>query len=354
MHIAIITGTMPDIIKQTPIVHAAESHLHTVSLVHLLQHDFILFRRTALSIHLRDPDIILPAAFPFFNAIKSFTDLFKIITPDIVLAHGDTYTTMAAATAAHYIGIPVGHVEAGLRTQSREPWPEQTNTRIVDACSTLFFAPTEQCRTNLLNEGFRDSNILMCGNTLVDIVIKTMAQQRAKATTNQVYFSAHREENMRFPDRVFNIVQFANFLANIGYSVSWVLRGKTQDRINGHMVDSRIKFIDFLSYPESLQLLYNSVFACVDSGGLQEEAAILGTPCLTMRYITDRPETVEAGVNTLTTLEFSRMKEVYASFIHNNLAPKIATGLYGNGTAAEQILDFIENNNYIHWEDRRI
>jgi len=356
VRIGIITGTMPDIIKQAPLVWEAESRGHEVILIHSGQHlDDIRFKEIAISIGLRSPDILysnnewnIPLAIHWFSQNL-------ILNPplDIVLPHGDTTTSMIASVIAHYNNIPVGHVEAGLRTGSREPWPEQTNTRISDACSNLFFAATDRNYYDLIHEGFKRENITICGNTVIDIA-KKIASSFSKIVTNKVYFSAHREENMRFKERVKNIVLFANFLADEGLEVQWVLRPKADRMLDEYEFkrDERINYIKGLPYTESIRLINESLFVCTDSGGLQEESSALHVPCLTMRYVTDRPETVEVGCNIITTLDIKKMKDAYYQMRreHGQMSSKKCP--YGDGNTAQKIIDFIEyrKNNLITWE----
>lgn len=353
MKIAVITGTMPDIIKQAPVVWEAKKRDHEVILIHTNQHyDNKLFLGMYKSVELREPDFVLKNEFSLGGAITELEDLFKKTNPDIVLVHGDTKTAMVAAVAAHYLGIPVGHVEAGLRTETREPWPEQTDTRIADACSNLYFAPTEKMAGYLQRENFHKDDILVCGNTIVDIAI-AMAKKNPTEKTNKVYFSAHREENMRSRLRFENVVKFANFLVEEGYQVNWVMRPKTKQKIEeyGLELSEKIVKIDNLTYPESIKLLSESAFACVDSGGLQEEASALHVPCLTLRYVTDRPETVAIGCNVVTTLEFPKMQEAYKYLKEHYDEMSSKECPYGDGHSSEKIIEFIEErkNNLIRW-----
>lgn len=353
MKIAVVTGTMPDIIKQAPVAWEAKRRGHEVILIHTNQHyDNDLFLGMYESVELRNPDFVLKKKFTLGNAINELSDLFTKITPDIVLVHGDTKTAMVAAVAAHYLGIPVGHVEAGLRTSTREPWPEQTDTRIADACSNLFFAPTAKMASYLKNEGFHPDDIIVCGNTVVDIAT-AMAKRYSGEKTNKVYFSAHREENLRSKFRFGNVVKFANFLAEEGYEVNWVMRPKTTQKIEkyGLKVDKRIKQIDNLKYPDSIKLLYESAFSCVDSGGLQEESSALHIPCLTLRYVTDRPETVAIGCNFVATLELPKMKKAYQYLKKNYKKMASRKCPYGEGHSSEKIVRFIERrkNSLIRW-----
>jgi UDP-N-acetylglucosamine 2-epimerase (non-hydrolysing) len=306
------------------------------------------------SVGLRKPDFVITEKFSIGTAINEFQKIFSgSFRPDIVLPHGDTKTAMAAAIAAHFLGIPVGHVEAGLRTGSREPWPEQTDTRIADACSNLFFASTRRNYIDLLKEGFKKEDMIICGNTVVDIA-KKIAGKFKKGRTNKVYFSSHREENLRSAERFKNVVKFCNFLANEGFEVNWVMRPKTIQKLQEYnlLVSDKVVKIKNLNYPESIKLLNESVFVCTDSGGLQEEASALHIPCLTMRYVTDRPETVEIGSNGLTTLNFPKMKLAYKYLLKNYSKMKSRKCPYGKGDTSEKIIKFIEKrkNNLIRWE----
>lgn len=359
MKIAVITGTMPDIIKQAPVVWEAKKRGHDVVLIHTNQHyDNDLFLGMYKSVGLRKPDYILKNKFSIGTAIEELSQLFTEVNPDIVLPHGDTKTAMVAAVAAHYLGIPVGHVEAGLRTESREPWPEQSDTRIVDACSNLYFAPTAKNASYLIKENFHLDDIIVCGNTIVDIAQAMAKKVKTDKNGNKIYFSSHREENLRSKERFANIVKFANFLAKEGYQVNWVMRKKTEQKIKEYdlKLDKNIIRIEHLEYPDSIKLLKEAVFACVDSGGLQEESSALHTPCLTMRYVTDRPETVAVGCNHLTTLDFRQMQIAYEYLKEHYDEMKEKPCPYGDGHSAERIIRFIEDrkDHLIRWADSRI
>lgn len=344
---------MPDIIKQAPIAWEAKKKGHEVLLIHTNQHyDNDLFLGMYKSVELRSPDYILKNKFTLGGAIEELSALFRETCPDIVLVHGDTKTAMVAAVAAHYLAIPVGHVEAGLRTETREPWPEQTDTRIADACSNLFFAPTEKMAGYLRNEGFHPDDIIVCGNTVVDIAL-AMAKRYPDKKSGKVYFSAHREENLRSKFRFENIVKFANFLVTESYDVNWVMRSKTKQKIEEYKLklDPEITQIDNLKYPDSIKLLNESAFACVDSGGLQEESSALHIPCLTLRYVTDRPETTAIGCNLLATLELPKMKKAYEYLKKNHQEMSSKKCPYGDGHSSEQIIRFIEKRekSLIRW-----
>lgn len=362
LKIAMCLGTMPDIIKMAPLIWEGDKRGHDVKIVYTNQHfDKGHYINIFNSIVLRRPDFFINRQhirFDLGDSISQLTKLFEKMKPDLVMVHGDTKTAMVGAVAAHFLCIPVVHIEAGLRTGTREPWPEQTDTRIADACSNLFFAATERSKNSLMNEGFDKRDIYVVGNTVVDIAKKVnkelnMNKRYDSSLKKTVYFSAHREENMRFKTRFLNIVKFANFLANEGYDVQWVMRNKTVLKIKEYhaKLDKRINIVESLTYPESIELITRSDFVCTDSGGLQEESSALHVPCLTMRYVTDRPETVEIGSNICTTLNFEKMKKTYYMMKTTYLEMKEKKCPYGSGNSSKKIFDVIEKrkDNLIRW-----
>jgi UDP-N-acetylglucosamine 2-epimerase (non-hydrolysing) len=363
MKIAIICGTMPDIIKLAPLVWEGDKRGHDIKIVHTNQHKDKHFTDTFDSIGLRRPDKVLSGnaihEFEIGTAINQLTKVFDELKPDIVFVHGDTKTAMVGAIAAHFLCIPVAHIEAGLRTDTREPWPEQTDTRIADACSNLFFAATDRSVNKLLDEGFNFNDIYLVGNTIVDIAkkISNVPIDNFDYLTNEpkkVYFSAHREENMRFKTRFMSIVKFANFLAKEGYEVNWVMRNKTITKIKEYnaKLSPKIKIVDFLKYPDSIKLLNESYFVCTDSGGLQEEASALHKPCLTMRYVTDRPETVDNHTNICTGFNLVNMKHWYNVMLADYSAMSNKPCPYGEGNSSKKIFNIVEERkkNLIRWE----
>lgn len=338
MKAVVVTGTMPDIIKMAPIVWEGDKRKHTVLIIHSGQHTSPeLYSQQYDSIGLRKPDWIGYWGVPPTNILKE-------INPEIVLVHGDTNTCRVFAETAHFENIPVGHVEAGLRTHSREPWPEQTNTRIADACSDLHFAPTEYNKHWLRQEGFSPESIFVTGNTIVDMV--KAINPVVERNPNKIWFCVHRTENFMHEDRIKGIVQFAEKLAE-NYEVHFVDRRNTpmlklSDRIIRH---------NTMPYKESLQFMAKCGIVITDSGSIQEEAVTLGLTIMTVRLATDRIESTVHGKNVVGGVTYDMLLESFDWIKDKKFEPD---NLYGEGNTSQQIWDILEQKHgqFRRWVDR--
>jgi len=284
--------------------------------------------------------------------------------PDRVLVHGDTTTTMSAALAAYYARIPVGHVEAGLRTWNiYSPWPEEINRRMAGVIADVHFAPTDQARQNLLSEAVSPERIVVTGNTVIDALLWVVKELDSNNTLRQqleqqfaylspakrlILVTGHRREN--FGGGFENICHALNSLAEradaeIVYPVH--LNPNVQEPVT-RILGGRpnIFLIEPLDYLPFVYLMNRSALILTDSGGIQEEAPTLGKPVLVMRDTTERPEAVAAGTVRLVGTSRERIfqqaslllddprKYEEMSFAHNP---------YGDGTASQQICEWIVN-----------
>lgn len=291
------------------------------------------------------------------KCLLGLEEVFSKEKPDLVLVHGDTTTTFSGALAAFYQKIPVGHVEAGLRTWDRySPFPEEMNRTLVGDMAELHFAPTVANRENLTNEGIRE-NIFVTGNTVID-ALKTTVQPDYHFRTellNQLDYTGkkiilvtcHRRENYGQP--MTNIMRALRRLAEdhpeaeLVYPVhlSPVVRNAAQEYLSGH---PRIHLIDPLTPDEMHNLMARATFIMTDSGGLQEEAPSLGRPVLVLRRETERPEAVKAGTVLLAGTE---EEAVYAHGARLLTDPEAydkmarAVNPYGDGFACRRIVDAI-------------
>ena len=291
-------------------------------------------------------------------------DVLKTHKPDAVLVHGDTTTAYAAATAAFYAGIPVGHVEAGLRTHNiLSPFPEEFNRQVVSKIATWHFAPTESSRQNLLGERTPDESITVTGNTVIDAlfwVLKRIENDPDKrsqlhAFLNQrlpfdwvtqrfVLITGHRREN--FGDGFLSICEAIRQLAAAHPEVHFVypvhLNPNVQKPVYELISDqSNIHLIDPLEYEPFVFLLKHAYFVLTDSGGIQEEAPSLGKPVLVMREVTERPEAVDAGTVTLVGADAAKIVHEVSELINNEaayLTMAKAHNPYGDGRAVAKIL----------------
>lgn len=277
--------------------------------------------------------------------------------PDLVLVHGDTTTAFAAALACYYMRIPVGHVEAGLRTyDTGSPYPEEFNRRAVEIISTYDFAPTEEARQNLIREGKPDSRIFVTGNTVIDALETTVRRdythpelERIKMAGGRlVLLTAHRRENLGEPmRRMFRAVK-KTVEAHPDVQVVYPVHPNPAVREVAHEIFDgcdRIRLIEPLDVVDFHNFLAQSYLILTDSGGIQEEAPALSRPVLVMRDTTERPEGVAAGTLRLVgtgeetiAREFSRLLDnrfEYSRMSH-------ACNPYGDGRASQRIADVIE------------
>jgi len=233
--------------------------------------------------------------------------------PDLLLVQGDTNTVLAGALAAHYQKVPVGHVEAGLRTDDPYlPFPEEMNRRLTSQLTRLHFAPTRKAAGNLLREGIPESHVFVTGNTVIDALYWTEkkypdalpeeARRVLERGNRLVLVTAHRRESLDG-----DLLEMARAMADIVETYPDVeiiypvhLNPKVQAPVRRVLGEAgRVHLVPPVSYPEIVQLMRNSYFILTDSGGIQEEAPAFGKPVLVMREVTERPEAVEAGVARL-------------------------------------------------------
>ena len=285
-------------------------------------------------------------------------DVLRTEQPDLVLVHGDTSTSTFAALAAFYQQIPVGHVEAGLRTGNiYSPWPEEMNRQLNGRLCTLHFAPTETARQNLLRENVDNAHIVVTGNTVIDALHwvvasgKTVAPQFGRDESRRmVLITGHRREN--FGDGMKHICQAINALAEQFKDVDFVypihlnpnIRRAVHDIIDGSR--SNVYLLEPLSYLEFVAMMQQSTLILTDSGGIQEEAPAFGKPVLVMRDTTERPEAIEAGTARLVGTDRSTIEQNVVLLLsdpeeYNAMAH--ATNPFGDGHASERIADFILN-----------
>jgi UDP-N-acetylglucosamine 2-epimerase (non-hydrolysing) len=367
--ILIVFGTRPEAIKMAPVVHAlkAISAFQTTVCV-TAQHRQMLDQ--VLNIFEIEPDIDLNLMLPgqdLFDVTSAvlvgMREVLKEHSPDVVLVHGDTTTAYATATAAFYAGIPVGHVEAGLRTHNLlSPFPEEFNRQIISKIATWHFAPTDSSRQNLLAENVPKEKIIVTGNTVIDALfwvlkridanparrnqIVDLLNQRLSFTWNTARFvliTGHRREN--FGDGFLSICEAIHQLALAHPNVHFVypvhlnpnVQKPVYELLSGY---ANIHLIEPLEYEPFVFLLKHAYFLLTDSGGIQEEAPSLGKPVLVMREVTERPEAVKAGTVQLVGANAANIVEKVSTLLANEdeyLKMSRAHNPYGDGTASEKI-----------------
>jgi len=316
--ILVIAGTRPEIIKLAPVVEWLERLRADYVLVWSGQHyDYEMSRIFFEQLGIPEPDMTLDVGSGSHaeQTAKAMIGVEKVIAryePSIVVAEGDTNTVVAAALTAVKMWVPFAHVEAGLRSWDRT-MPEEVNRVVADALAELLFAPTELAAVNLMHEGVPLDKIYITGNTIVDVVLKhekkALAYGRRLMETLGLepygYFlvTVHRQENTDNPCRLADILKALKKLAK-HFPVVFPVHPRTLNRLkrlglDGELRDSGIITMGPLGYFQFLGLLAHSLVVLTDSGGVQEEACTLAVPCVTLRYNTERPETVAVGLNKI-------------------------------------------------------
>jgi len=278
--------------------------------------------------------------------------------PDIALTHGDTFTAMFFSQGAALSLVPVGHVEAGLRTYSWEPYPEQICTKTADACSALFFAATEKNRRDLLAEHVPPDRLFTVGNTIVDAALQHAELARKKSRIAEkfqlkkpfVFWSCHRKENMLSKERMRGIFESLLEMTEVNFFCSAL--PSTQKAAEKYGYVEKIRAAKHIiwepclpKYTDALRLMLDADLVLTDSGGMQEECNALHIPCLTLRYVTDRPESVEAGANKCVGFEKDGIvRETRRVLFEKGVAEKMraAKNPYGDGKTSGRIFDIIE------------
>ena len=350
--ILIVIGTRPEIIKMSPIIRECSRQGLEFSVLHTGQHysysmDKIFFEQLDLPSPTYNLDIGSGTQGAQTAAI--LTGIENVLLkhpPGIVLVQGDTNTVCAGALAASKLHIPVGHVEAGLRSYDRS-MPEEINRIVADHVSDQLYAPTENSRQNLLHEGIPAEKITVTGNTVVDAVQQNIRIAHQKVhpleklglePRNYFLVTAHRAENV---DDLIPLVGILTGLKKISehFEVPLVfpIHPRTQKMIHEFSLSTKgIRVINPVGYLEFLVLESMASLVLTDSGGVQEESCILKVPCVTLRDNTERPETIDAGSNMLAGTNAEKILEAADRMID---IPRIWNNPFGNGDAANRIME---------------
>lgn len=275
-------------------------------------------------------------------------------SPDVVLVHGDTTTSFAAALACFYLHIPIGHVEAGLRTNNlQSPWPEEFNRQGVDLVADYYFAPTEISKQNLLNEGKPAEKIYVTGNTGIDALATTVRDDYSNealdwaSDSRLILITAHRRENLGAPmHRMFRAIrrvmdEHADVKAIYPIHMNPLVRDAAHTELDGC---DRLRLIEPLEALDFHNFLARCHLVLTDSGGIQEEAPGLGKPVLVMRDTTERPEGIEAGTLRLVGTNDEVIYRAFTELLTNQDAYDAmshASNPYGDGHASERIVDVL-------------
>ena len=367
--ILLVFGTRPEAIKMCPLILELRKRpsIRTVVCV-TAQHRRMLDQ--VLEVFGIQPDYDL-------NVMKDRQTLFDItsavlnglkpvleeVAPDIVLVHGDTTTTFAAALACFYLRIPVGHVEAGLRTGSIfSPYPEEFNRESVGIIASLHFAPTPLARSNLLREGKDPARIHVTGNTVIDAMRHTVKADYTHPVlewvggSRLIFITAHRRENLGEPmRRMFRAVrrvldEHPDCRAVYPVHMNPAIRETAEAEFGGC---DRIRLIEPLGMTDCHNFEARSYLCLTDSGGIQEECPSCGVPVLVMRDTTERPEGVDAGTLRLVGTDEETIYRTFTLLLDDRAeyeAMSHACNPYGDGRACERIADILEGKAYSPWE----
>ncbi len=367
-HVLIVFGTRPEAIKMAPVVKELQrrSDKFRVTVCVTGQHREML--NQVLDIFEIKPDYdlaLMKEGQDLYDLsariLTTMRDVIAECRPDLVLVHGDTTTSTFAALAAFYQKVPVGHVEAGLRTDNiYSPWPEEMNRRMNGQLCTFHFAPTDQARHNLLRDGVPEANIAVTGNTVIDALQWVVASGKATlpdfgAMGRMVLVTAHRREN--FGDGLRNICLALNTLATRLHDIDFIYPVHPNPNVRQTVeatIDHRLGNIHLIEpqpYLSLVALLQHCTMVLTDSGGLQEEAPAFGKPVLVMRDTTERPEAVEAGTALLVGTYKETIVEAVTQLITDPAAYSAMANIqnpFGDGHAAERIADYIERYDAHH------
>lgn len=377
--IMLVFGTRPEAIKMAPLVKALQARPEDFETVVVVtgQHRQMLDQ----VLHLFDitPDYDLNIMKPgqdlydvTSRILTGMRDVLKECRPDLVLVHGDTSTSTAAALSAFYAQVPVGHIEAGLRTGDiYSPWPEEMNRRLTGRLATLHFSPTSVAAANLMAENVAESDITVTGNTVIDALhavvekissapeleaeikdgIRAMGYDLSRVDDGRkmVLITGHRREN--FGEGFLNICRAIQQLAERYPSIDFVYPMHLNPNVRRPIAEMfegknypNVFFIEPLDYLPFVYMMERSYLIVTDSGGIQEEAPSLGKPVLVMREVTERPEALEAGTIRLVGTDTAKIVEEASRFIddeayyHRN---SLIANPYGDGNACSRIIDFI-------------
>lgn len=361
--VCVIVGTRPEVIKMAPVIHALRAmpgQFETV-IVTTAQHREMLAQAMETFGIVPHVDLALMStrqALADFTsrALLALSSCFTELKPDVVLVQGDTTTVMAASLAAHYLGIPIGHVEAGLRSGNlRNPFPEELNRRLASAVADLHFAPTEQARANLLREGVQPDQIFVTGNTIVDALEQIPPRERFACDVlnhlpwheRVVLTTVHRRESIGEP-----LQQICTALCELTERYSdlhLLFPVHLNPRVREIVVDElshgqRIHLVDPLGYADLLEAIRRSRFVMTDSGGIQEECPSLRKPVLILRKNTERPEVVTSGFGRVVGTDRATIVEAASALLEDvDLQRRMTSGTnpFGDGHAAQRIVEVL-------------
>lgn len=361
--IMLVFGTRPEAIKMCPLVNELKCRKGIQTIVCVTgQHrqmldqvlkTFNVFPDYDLSI-MKEKQTLFDVTTAVLEKLKP---VLEEVRPDVVLVHGDTSTTFAAALTCFYLQLPVGHVEAGLRTYNLfSPYPEEFNRQVVSIVSKYNFAPTELARKNLLEEKHNPESIYVTGNTAIDALKTTVSTSYSNKDLDWceekrlILITAHRRENLGKPmEQMFRAIrrvldEHDDVCAIYPIHMNPAVRATADKIFEG---DERIRLIEPLDVLDFHNFMAKSYLILTDSGGIQEEAPSLGKPVLVMRDTTERPEGIEAGTLKLVGTEEEKIYQEFTLLLDDNIEYEKmskASNPYGDGHASERIADILEKS----------
>lgn len=362
--VMLVFGTRPEAIKMCPLVNELKTRkgIETIVCVtgqHRQMLDQVLETFDVkpdydLSI-MKDKQTLFDITTNILNRIK---EILEEVKPDVVLVHGDTSTTFVTALACFYLQIPIGHVEAGLRTYDiYSPYPEEFNRQAVSIISNYNFAPTEKAKENLIKEGKDESKIWITGNTVIDALKTTVKEDYTHPElewadgSRLIFITAHRRENQGEPmHHMFRAIrrvmdEHPDVKALYPIHMNPIVRKAADEELGD---SDRIHIIDPVEVFDCHNIMAKSYLILTDSGGIQEEAPSLGKPVLVMRDTTERPEGIAAGTLKLVGTEEEVIYNNFKELLENKEAydkMSKANNPYGDGRACERIADILEVGN---------
>ena len=370
-----VFGTRPEAIKMAPVVKALEKRDDVDSLVVVTaQHREMLDQVVKLFDIVPDYDLDLMKHGQTLATLTTgvLTGIDEILIkekPNLILVQGDTTTTFASALTAFYHKIPIGHIEAGLRTgQKYSPWPEEINRKLTSGLADLHFAPTEVSRSNLLREGVDPENIFVTGNTVIDALLSTVKPEyqfgdidlnwilEANKDKRMILMTTHRRENWGEPMRqIYQALETVLREFPDTYVIFPMHKNPTVRKVVTEVLggNEKVYLIEPLDYEPFVNLMAKAYLILSDSGGIQEEAPSLGKPVLVVRDTTERPEAVDSGTVLLVGTQYNKVVESIQQLLTDQDAygkMSQATNPYGDGRSSARITQIIIEKFY----DRKI
>ncbi|MBN22538.1 MAG: UDP-N-acetylglucosamine 2-epimerase (non-hydrolyzing) [Bdellovibrionaceae bacterium] len=354
--VAIILGTRPEIIKLASLINEFKKNNTDFTLIHSNQHysknmDSLFFEE--LNLPLPDHNLGVGSASHAEQTSKilsSLDDLFSKNRPSLIIVHGDTNTTLGGALYASKVGVPIAHVEAGLRSYDRG-MPEEINRVITDHVSKLLFAPTQETSLNLLKEGVNKSKIHVVGNTIADAIrINSKKVGHWKNKSDYVLVTVHRPANVDIKENIFGLLEILKSIRDLcNHKIIFPIHPRTLSKLKHFNLlndfnSLDVDLIDPVGYFRFLELQKNAKCIVTDSGGIQEEACILGVPCITLRENTERPETISVGSNYLVGLNNSKFREIFERLLNSD--KKYWANPFGDGYSGRSIFNILEKEGY--------